>query len=338
MITTTITATAHGGLKHYHDEDMQSLSLRTDKPLDPTKFMPWLQDLVATEGQKILRSKGILPFTDDDDRYVFQGVHMMLEGDHQRAWKDGEKRESRLVFIGRESAGAVDPRRLRELHPLVMTRFRSGDKARLDRLGHRSRAPGRDRRARHGGAFSWRTRRLRRRGGGASTLVAADGETAPVDLHGGGILCAASDGKRIVTGGDDGKVVALDAKGEIDTLATDAKRRWIDNVALHPDGAFAWSAGKTAFVRSAQGRGQIVRCAVDGRRAGVRAEGPAARDRALQRRDAVVSEHGRRRRSGSNGQARISAWCSAPTTNSSSPRCTNRRCMAGGSPITATCG
>ncbi len=71
-------------LKHYHDEDMQSLSLRSDKPLDATKFMPWLQHLVATEGQKILRSKGILAFTGDDDRYVFQGVHMMLEGDHQR--------------------------------------------------------------------------------------------------------------------------------------------------------------------------------------------------------------------------------------------------------------
>ena len=42
---------------------MQSLSLRTDKPLDPTKFMPWLQNLVASEGQKILRSKGILSFT-----------------------------------------------------------------------------------------------------------------------------------------------------------------------------------------------------------------------------------------------------------------------------------
>jgi G3E family GTPase len=90
------------GLKHYHDEEMQSLSLKTDKPLDPTRFMPWLQNLVATEGQKILRSKGILSFHDDDDRYVFQGVHMMLEGDHQRKWKEGEPRESRLVFIGRE--------------------------------------------------------------------------------------------------------------------------------------------------------------------------------------------------------------------------------------------
>ena len=93
----------HGhGLKHYHDEDMQSLSLKTDKPLDPMMFMPWLQNLVQAEGQKILRSKGILAFAGDDDRYVFQGVHMMLEGDHQRKWKEGETRESRVVFIGRE--------------------------------------------------------------------------------------------------------------------------------------------------------------------------------------------------------------------------------------------
>ncbi|MDF0582614.1 GTP-binding protein [Bradyrhizobium yuanmingense] len=90
------------GLKHYHDEEMQSLSLKTDKPLDPNVFMPWLQNLVQVEGGKILRSKGILAFHDDDDRYVFQGVHMMLEGNHQRKWKEGEPRESRLVFIGRE--------------------------------------------------------------------------------------------------------------------------------------------------------------------------------------------------------------------------------------------
>jgi G3E family GTPase len=90
------------GLKHYHDEEMQSLALKTDKPLDPSRFMPWLQNLVQLEGQKILRSKGILSFANDDDRYVFQGVHMMLEGDHQRKWKEGEPRESRVVFIGRE--------------------------------------------------------------------------------------------------------------------------------------------------------------------------------------------------------------------------------------------
>ena len=91
----------HGGLKHYHDEDMQSVALRTDKPLNPDKFFPWVQDLVATEGKDILRCKGILSFKDDPERFVFQGVHMILDGDHQRAWKDGEKRESRAVFIGR---------------------------------------------------------------------------------------------------------------------------------------------------------------------------------------------------------------------------------------------
>src|SRR5450631_4194027 len=81
-------------------------------------------------------------------------------------------------------------------------------------------------------------------------MVSADGEILPVTVHGGGILCAASDGERIVMGGDDGKVVSLDAKGEVALLATDPKRRWIDNIAVHPDGALAWSAGKTAFVRS----------------------------------------------------------------------------------------
>jgi WD40 repeat protein len=83
-------------------------------------------------------------------------------------------------------------------------------------------------------------------------LVSEAGEITPVAVHGGGILCAACDGTRLVMGGDDGKLVSLDAKGEVTPLATDAKRRWIDNVALHPDGAFAWSAGKTAFVRSAK--------------------------------------------------------------------------------------
>jgi len=81
-------------------------------------------------------------------------------------------------------------------------------------------------------------------------IAGGGGEVSPVSVHGGGILCAASDGARIVMGGDDGKLVALDAKGEVALLATDPKRRWIDNVALHPDGAVAWSAGKTAFVRS----------------------------------------------------------------------------------------
>ena len=80
---------------------MQSISLRTDKPLNPDKFFPWVQELVQKEGPNILRCKGILSFKDDNERFVFQGVHMILDGDHQRAWKDGETRDSKLVFIGR---------------------------------------------------------------------------------------------------------------------------------------------------------------------------------------------------------------------------------------------
>jgi G3E family GTPase len=94
-------AHGRGGLKHYHDEEMQSVSLRSEKPLDPDKFFPWVQNLVQTEGPNILRCKGILSFKNDDDRFVFQGVHMILDGDHQRPWNKDEKRDSRIVFIGR---------------------------------------------------------------------------------------------------------------------------------------------------------------------------------------------------------------------------------------------
>jgi WD40 repeat protein len=81
-------------------------------------------------------------------------------------------------------------------------------------------------------------------------LVSGEGEISPIAVQAGGILCAASDRGRIVMGGDDGKLVALDVKSKVTLLATDPKRRWIDNVALHPDGAVAWSVGKTAYVRS----------------------------------------------------------------------------------------
>ncbi|HEY2230069.1 MAG TPA: GTP-binding protein [Xanthobacteraceae bacterium] len=91
-----------GGLKHYHDEEMQSVSLKTEQPLDPDKFFPWVQTLVQEEGQNILRCKGILAFKNDPKRFVFQGVHMILDGDHQREWNGEEARMSRIVFIGRK--------------------------------------------------------------------------------------------------------------------------------------------------------------------------------------------------------------------------------------------
>jgi G3E family GTPase len=86
---------------HEHDDHVASFSLVAHEPLDPEKFFPWLQTTVRAFGLDILRLKGILAFNDDDDRYVVQGVHMLMEGNHQRPWREGEDRVSRLVFIGR---------------------------------------------------------------------------------------------------------------------------------------------------------------------------------------------------------------------------------------------
>jgi WD40 repeat protein len=87
-------------------------------------------------------------------------------------------------------------------------------------------------------------------------LLSRQGEERRVATHGGAILCTAADNDRIITGGDDGKVMAADAKGETAVIATDAKHRWIDHLAIGPNGALAWSAGKTAFVRSGKGAEQ----------------------------------------------------------------------------------
>jgi G3E family GTPase len=84
-----------------HDPTVQSVSLRAG-PVDPGKFFPWIEKITQIDGPNILRLKGIIAFDGDDDRYVVQGIHMIVEGDHQRPWKPGEKRESRMVFIGRE--------------------------------------------------------------------------------------------------------------------------------------------------------------------------------------------------------------------------------------------
>jgi G3E family GTPase len=80
---------------------VKSISLRGGE-MNPDKFFPWIQKITQTDGPKILRLKGIVAFAGDDERYVVQGVHMIIEGDHQRPWKETEKRETRVVFIGRD--------------------------------------------------------------------------------------------------------------------------------------------------------------------------------------------------------------------------------------------
>src|SRR5487761_2387983 len=93
--------------------------------------------------------------------------------------------------------------------------------------------------------------------GEEALLFAGEGAEKRVAIHAGGILASVSDGERIVTGGDDGTLVATEASGEHRVLATDGKKRWIDQLALGPDGAVAWSAGKTAHVLTKKGEQRL---------------------------------------------------------------------------------
>jgi len=86
---------------HEHDDSITSVSVRSEVPLDGGRFNTWLRQLVAVQGVDILRLKGIIAFKNDPERFVVQGVHMLLDGDSQRPWKTDEARVSRLVFIGR---------------------------------------------------------------------------------------------------------------------------------------------------------------------------------------------------------------------------------------------
>ena len=89
------------GHHHHHDEEIDSFSFRAGE-VNPDKFMPWISDLTQREGPNILRCKGIVAFPKEPKRFVFQGVHMILDGDLSREWRPDEKRESRVVFIGRD--------------------------------------------------------------------------------------------------------------------------------------------------------------------------------------------------------------------------------------------
>ncbi len=90
----------HHGHHHHHDTEVTSIALKGGD-LVPDKILAWIGDVTQAEGPNILRMKGILAFKDEPKRYVVQGVHMIVEGDLQRDWKESEPRESRLVFIGR---------------------------------------------------------------------------------------------------------------------------------------------------------------------------------------------------------------------------------------------
>jgi G3E family GTPase len=87
---------------HQHDDAITSVSLRAAHPLDAGKFNVWISDLLRLRGVDILRCKGILDLKGSPNRYVFQGVHMLMDATVGKPWQQNETRESKFVLIGRD--------------------------------------------------------------------------------------------------------------------------------------------------------------------------------------------------------------------------------------------
>ncbi|GAB2897640.1 GTP-binding protein [Paraburkholderia jirisanensis] len=92
---------AHDVDNHIQAGGIHSVALTTDRALDLPRLEEWLANLVTVRGTDILRSKGIFHISGYERRYVFQSVHMLMEGDFQNPWTDAKARYSRYVLIGR---------------------------------------------------------------------------------------------------------------------------------------------------------------------------------------------------------------------------------------------
>ena len=87
---------------HEHDDAVGSLALVEERPMDLEKLGRWLSDLVAERGPDLFRMKGIIQLQGEARRYVFQSVHMLIDGDFDRPWKVAEPRRTEFVIIGRD--------------------------------------------------------------------------------------------------------------------------------------------------------------------------------------------------------------------------------------------
>ena len=86
---------------HEHDSSVTSVGIELEGTLDRDRLNQWISTLLREKGTDIFRMKGILSIQDQADRFVFQGVHMLFDGQPERPWREGEKRFNHLVFIGR---------------------------------------------------------------------------------------------------------------------------------------------------------------------------------------------------------------------------------------------
>ena len=92
---------AHGH-HHHHDDDVKSFVFRSERAFDPAKLEDFLGAIVNIYGPRMLRYKGVLWMKGTERKVVFQGVHQLMGSDLGPAWKDGEPRTSKMVFIGIE--------------------------------------------------------------------------------------------------------------------------------------------------------------------------------------------------------------------------------------------
>ena len=88
------------GHHHAHDDDVKSFVFRSDKAFNPTKLEDFLGSIVQVYGPKLLRYKGVLFMKGSARKVIFQGVHQLMGSDLGPAWAPGEKKNSKMVFIG----------------------------------------------------------------------------------------------------------------------------------------------------------------------------------------------------------------------------------------------
>eukprot|EP01027_Heterolobosea_sp_BB2_P026973 GEZU01042115.1.p1 GENE.GEZU01042115.1~~GEZU01042115.1.p1 ORF type:complete len:393 (+),score=190.22 GEZU01042115.1:35-1213(+) len=92
----------HHHKKHQHDNEVSSFGMTVDEPLDYQKTNQFLRKLLQEKGADIYRMKGIINFKNEDKKFVFQGVHMIMDASPGEAWKADEKRITKIVFIGKK--------------------------------------------------------------------------------------------------------------------------------------------------------------------------------------------------------------------------------------------
>mgnify|MGYP001187102853 CR=1 FL=1 len=90
----------HSHDNHIDHNDITSISLTCDTPLDSERLEEWLRELLSRRGSDILRTKGVMSIKNDDRKLILQAVNMMVEGDFFGNW-NSNPRQSKLVFIGR---------------------------------------------------------------------------------------------------------------------------------------------------------------------------------------------------------------------------------------------